>query len=137
MKTGQELIQVEHLRKFTHLLTMDGRLGWDNTQRNALLQAIADSEKTTYIGCIADAFGIESPQVFAIGDLVRIISLPSVVFMDALSEEIKSFASNYGHIAVISGRGLYGAEIYFIDRSALALANAAETFTKLKLLGSA
>ena len=32
--------------------------------------------------------------------------------------------------------GLYGADIYFIDHGALALAAAAETFTKLRLLGS-
>ncbi|RON43536.1 hypothetical protein BK666_20930 [Pseudomonas frederiksbergensis] len=137
MKSGEQLIQVEHLRKFTHLLTMDGRQGWDSTQHAALLQALADSEKTTYIGCIADAFGVENPQIFAIGDLVRIIALPSSLFMDELSEEIRSFATNYGYVAAISGRGLYGADIYFIDHGALALATAAETFTKLRLLGSA
>ncbi|MFJ2680973.1 hypothetical protein [Pseudomonas sivasensis] len=136
MKSGEELIAVENLRKYTHFLTMDGRESWDSTQRSALLQALADSEKKSYIGCIADAFGIENPQVFSIGDLVRIIALPSSLFMSELSDEIRSFATSYGYIAVISGRGLYGADIYFIDHGALALAAAAETFTKLRLLGS-
>lgn len=135
MKTGEQLIQVENLRKFTNILTMDGRQSWVSTQQTALLQAIADSEKTSYVACLADVFGVENPKVFVIGDLVRIIALPSSYFMDEVSEEIRSFASSYGYIAVVSGIGLYGADIYFIDHGALALANAAETFSKLRLLG--
>ncbi|MCP1511005.1 hypothetical protein [Pseudomonas rhodesiae] len=134
MKSGEQLIPVENLRKFTHLLTMDGRQGWDSNQHAALLQALADSENTSYVGCLADAFGLEDPKVFAIGDLVRIIALPSSMFMDEISEEVKTFAAYYGYIAVVSGHGLYGADIYFIDHGALALANAAETFSKLRLL---
>jgi hypothetical protein len=135
MKTGEQYIQVENLRKFTHLLTMDGRQSWDSTQQAALLQALADSDKTSYVDCLVDAFGIENPKIFAIGDLVRIIALPSSLFMDEVSEDIRSFAFNYGYIAAISGHGLYRGDIYFIDHGALALASAAETFSKLRLLG--
>jgi hypothetical protein len=137
MKSNEQLIPVENLRKFTNFLTMDGRQFWDSTQQDVLLQAIADSERTTYIGCIAEAFGIKHPQVFSIGELVKIIALPSAVYLDQVGEDIRSFASSYGYVAVVSGRGLFGGDVYFVARGAIALASAAETFTKLKLLGTA
>jgi hypothetical protein len=134
MKSGEKQIPLENLRKFTHVATMDGTKGWDSEQLEALYQALSESEQTTFIGCLAEAFGLDHPKTFAIGDLVRIIALPPSRTMDDKSEEIRTFATYYGYAAVVTGRGLFGGEIYFIGHGALALASATETFSKLSSL---
>ncbi|QKF52812.1 hypothetical protein [Pseudomonas graminis] len=134
MKSGEDKISADNLRTFTSISAMDGRIGWDQDQRASLIQGMADSEKVSFAGCLADTFGLEDPKIFSVGPLVRIIALPNPIHMENLSEDIKTFASYYGYAAVISGHGIFGAEIIFINHGALALATAVEALAKLNLL---
>ncbi|WP_223538782.1 hypothetical protein [Pseudomonas sp. BF-R-12] len=134
MKSGEQKIPVENFRTFTRLFGMDSRPPCSHLQYDALIQALADSEEVSFTGCLADVFERKDPRIFSVGELVRIMALPPSRALKTENDDIRSFASQYGYVAVVTGNGLFGADIYFIAHGALALASATETFSKLSSL---
>lgn len=135
MKFGIEKPTAEQLRRYVRLWNMSGNFNLESQARDEFFDLLAGSEKEGYGLSLADVFGRpENSKIFSLGALVRIFSLPPSYSLDGSAPVVQELSSYYGYVAVISGPGIYGADLYFIDQGPINLAQAIERFKHLSSL---
>lgn len=137
MKFGQEKLQAtpEQLQRLIRLHNMRGNFSMSDPDRKELFTRLAASERQEYYGIVSEVFERhEDSKIFSVGALVKIFTIPPAHVFEASHRLIKDLQYLYGYVAIVSGAGIFGADIYFIDHGPLKLAAAAEEFSKLNIL---
>lgn len=86
-----------------------------------LVTLMSESWTGSYVTTIQTIFGRTGHNPAKYGPLVRVIYLPVKEGIEQYPEVVKSITEKYGHLIIISGNGTVGVEIYFVERTALAL----------------
>jgi len=135
MKFGTEKATPEKLQRIIRLNNMSGNFNLSNPDREELFKRLADSDREEYHEIFSEVFERhKDSKVFSVGSLVKILPIPPAHAFEKSHRLIKDLQYLYGYIAIVSGHGLYGADVYFIEHGPLNLANAAEHLSKLKNL---
>lgn len=124
--------KAEKLSKIIRFRDMSDRDCLTDSDRDKLLSSIAASDKSPFDEAIAEVLGANTS--LALSKLVTIYPLPFhhvVPTNDALQ---KKLATLFGYVAIVGDVSLKGAQVFFIDRSAISLAEAVQAFSSLSLL---
>ena len=122
---------IETLRVRMRFRDMEDKEVLTDIDRDALLLLMTEYSDKSLSAAVAHVFG--AANVFTVGALVNIYPLPFSRKYGADQPLQKKLSTLYGSVAVVSGK-LPGAQVFFIDRSAIRLSEAVEVFSKLKVL---
>ncbi len=135
MKLGEEKATPDQLQRIIRLNNMSGNFNLSNPDREEFFKRLAVSDHQDYSGMISELFERhKDSKVFSVGPLVKILALPPAHALEKSHRLIKDLQYLYGYVAIVSGRGIYGADVYFIDHGPLNLATAADHLSKLNNL---
>lgn len=137
MKFGKEQVQAtpEQLQRLIRLHNMRGNFSMSDTDREELFKRLAASQRQEYYGIVSELLErSDESKVFSVGSLVKILTIPPAHVFETSHRLIQDLQYLYGYVAIVSGPGIYGADIYFIDHGPLNLAAAADQFSKLHSL---
>lgn len=135
MKFGEEKSTSDQLKNFVRLQNMSGNFALSNPDRDKLFDLIADSDQHDFAAMTSDLFGRKpDSKIFTMGKLVKILMLPPSNALQTHPRVIQDLQYAYGYVAVISGSGIYGADLCFIEHGPKNLALAIENLSALSLL---
>ncbi|AZP71748.1 hypothetical protein EJJ20_20165 [Pseudomonas poae] len=122
---------IETLRMCVRFRNMEDKEFLTDIDLDAFLPLMAEHSDKSLSAAVANVFGVTN--VLAVGALVNIYPLPFSRKYGTDQPLLRKLSTLYGYVAVVSGK-IPGAQVFFIDRSAIRLSEAVEVFSKLKVL---